>query len=200
MKRFQLFTVISLSLPIVMGAVGCKRGNGDGDGVYPENFNAIGDAGRVAYIMRNAEPDSVARFIYDGALGKLQGAKIDTLGVAITYVNEKYTGEKLDKYYIAAENLKARMSLADKMRVYTMEGYEDPEGVGFTLGLEYMQNIRERNLQVDDIRTEIEAFRKATRQDPQTFNRFLIGFKTVLKNDRNKDLPMAVYNAFIDYK
>lgn len=199
MKRFQLFSVFFLSLSVLMCVCSCKRGNGD-DGPYPANFNSIGDAGRVAYIMRVAEPDSVARFVYNAALGKVEGTRIDTLGVAITYVNEKYTGEKLDKYYIAAENMKAMMSLADKMKVYTMEGYEDPEGVGFTLGLEYMQNIRERNLQVEDIRKEIEDFRKAMRKDPQTFDRFIIGFKTVLKNDRNKDLPMAIYNAFIDYK
>lgn len=197
MNRFHTFRVTLLSLSSIFLATAC--GNSNSDGEYPSNFNRIGDAGRTAFIMKNAEPDSVARFVYYGALGKVPGTKIDTIGIAITYVNEKYNSEELDKFFIETENIKSSLPLADKMKIYNMEGYETAEGIGYTLGLEYMGTIRQRTLGVDEIRKEIEDFRKACRKDPETFNRFIIGFKTVLKNDRGKDLPADVYNTFINY-
>lgn len=195
MKSFK-FLAIPFALSLMM--VGCK-GNNNNDGNFPENFNSIGDAGRVQYVIENAEPDSVARFIYFGALGRVPGVKIDTLGIAITRANEVYTGEQLEAYYREVDNIKSQFSLTDKLKIYNLEGYEDPSSIGFTLGLEYMQTIRERNMKTPEIKGEIESLRKACSSDPETFNRFLVGFREVLKNDRGKDLPAEIYNAFINY-
>ncbi len=68
----------------------CSCGGKNGSGDFPDNFGTIGDAGRVSYMMKNVTPDSVARFICDAALGKVEGARIDSLPTATLYAYEHY--------------------------------------------------------------------------------------------------------------
>ena len=79
-----------------------------------------------------------------------------------------------------------------------MAGNIDPQGLGYELGLEYVTHIRENKMSVDDIRRELNAFKEACVNDSDMYNRFMKGFKTVLKVDHGKDLPEEVYNAFIN--
>lgn len=190
--------VCALAALAVLGGVSCGRGKQKG-GVYPENFNTIGDAGRVAWIIRNATPDSVARFIIYGSLGRVEGVKIDTLAIATNAAYEKLKGADLDKFGEEYERIMSQLSLADKMRVYAAAGTEDPQGLGYRLGLEYLATVRDGSKNVNDIKREIDAFRQACAKDTATYRRFLIGFKTVLRVDSGKDVNREVYNTFINY-
>ncbi len=141
----------------------------------------------------------MARFIIYASLGRVEGAKIDTLAIATNYAYEHLKGSDLEDFSIAYENLVESLPLADKMKVYKLGGSEDAQGLGYRLGLEYVTTIREGNMTVADIEKELAAFRAACANDTDTYRRFLIGFKTVLRIDSGKDLPRDVYDKFINY-
>ncbi len=185
-------TIVSLS--------GCKGGKEDTGGGFPANFNELADTARVSYVMKNTTPDSVARFICRAALGQIEGARIESLGIATSYAYEKYNGKDLDSFGDEYDSFVASLPLADKMRMYAMAGVVDPQGLGLQLGLEYMQSIREKNLSVGDVEKELKAFKTACGSDSTTYERFLIGFKTVLEADKGKDMPKAIYDKFINYE
>ncbi len=150
--------------------------------------------------MKNTTPDSVARFICRAALGQIEGVRIESLGIATSYAYEKYNGKDLDSFGDEYDSFVASLPLADKMRMYAMAGVVDPQGLGLQLGLEYMQSIREKNLSVGDVEKELKAFKTACGGDSTTYERFLIGFKTVLEADKGKDMPKAIYDKFINYE
>lgn len=166
---------------------------------WPDNFSSIGDSGRVNYLIKVTSPDSVARFIINGALGKVPGAKIDSLAIATNAAYEKLSGEDAEKFAIAYDGLVASLSLPEKAKVMVMAGTEDPQGLGYRLGLEYLSSVRDNNMSVDEVKNEIKAFEIACGNDTSTYRRFIIGFKTVLKVDSGKDVKKEIYNTFINY-
>lgn len=167
---------------------------------YPENFKSIGDAGRVDYMIHNVSVDSVARFIIYGALGRNPDAPIDSLGIASNHAYEVLTGDSLVKFSTEYDNLVDALPLCDKMRLYKMAGSDDPQRFGYELGLSYMTSIRDKNLTVAQIESELNELRKACGNDTAMYRRFLIGFKTVLQHDQSTDVPEAVYRKFINYE
>jgi hypothetical protein len=195
MKKYLIIATVFVAAVLS----GCK-GKQNAEGELPDGFKALPDSAKVAYVMKNATPDSVARFICRAALGQVPGASIDNLGLATTYAYDKYTGEDFNSFSDEYDNYVASLTLPDKMKMYALAGVEDPQGLGLQLGLEYMQSIREKNLSVADVEKELKAFKKACGKDTDTYNRFLIGFKTVLKADRNNDMPKGIYERFINYE
>lgn len=196
MKRY--FLIAAVCVMAVLGS--CKGGKKDSGAAFPEDFNALPDTARVAFVMKNTTPDSAARFICRAALGQIKDAKIDNLGIATSYAYEKYTGKELDSFGDEYDSFVASLPLADKMRMYAMAGVEDPQGLGLQLGLEYMQSIREKNLSVEDVEKELRAFKTACGNDSNTYSRFIIGFRTVLEADSGRDMPKAIYDKFINYE
>ena len=184
--RRSLFIAIA-GVAAVLAA--CKGGKSDAGESFPADFNALPDTARVAYVMKNTTPDSVARFICRAALGQVKGAGIESLG-----------GNDLDSFGDEYDNFVSSLPLADKMRMYVMAGVEDPQGLGLQLGLEYMQSVRENNLSVDDVKRELKAFKQACGNDSNTYKRFIIGFRTVLEADSGRDMPKAIYDNFINYE
>ncbi len=194
--------IILFSLPIMLSLAlvsckGNKRNNGDG---FPDNFNQLTDTAKVSYVMKNTTPDSVARFICRASLGKIKNVRIESIGIATNYAYEKYTGDNLDLFGNSYDSYIANLPLSDKMRIYALAGTEDPQGLGLQLGLEYLQSIRENNLKPEDVERELKAFKDACKNDPETYQRFLVGFKTVLKTDKNNDMPAGIYERFINYE
>lgn len=165
-------------------------------GPYPAGFDKIGDAGRMDYMMKHASPDSVARFIIDGALGRNPEARIDTMALATTYAYDRYKGQDLETFGLEYEQYIESLPLADKMRAYKLGGSEDLQKLGYHLGLEYMSAIREGNMKVADVDRELDEFRKACGTDTATYNRFLIGFRTVLRMDKGIDVPKEIYQKY----
>lgn len=195
-NKTTLFSIFSIILLVISSCKGNK--NGDGDGLPPD-FNSKGDGYRVAYMMKHASPDSVARFICFAALGMVPDTHIDTLATATLYAYENYRDSDALRFGDEYDRIVADMPLDKKMRLYVLGGSEDPQSLGFKLGLEYMSHIREMRLSPDDVDKELKAFREACGADTATYRRFLIGFKTVLKADRGKDLSEDIYNRFINY-
>ena len=172
----------------------------DNESTYPANFGQIGDAGRVAYMMRQVSPDSLARFIIDSSLGKDPECRIDSIAIATAYAYENLKGDALDSFSAAYDSHVESLPLGEKMKVYMLAGTEDPQGLGYKLGLEYMSSIRDGRKSADDVEREISEFKKACAADTATYERFLKGFHTVLEVDRGKDVSEEIYNRFINYK
>lgn len=172
--------------------------NNKSEGDYPKNFKKIGDAGRIAYMMGRVKPDSLARFVVYGSLGMNPGAPIDTLATAVLYASEHLKGDDQTEFFREFENLSESLPLADKMKIYAAAGMEDPQGLGFKLGLEYIGRIREDNKKMKEIDAELAEFKKACANDSDTYRRFVVGFKVALQEDHGKDLSEEIYQKYIN--
>lgn len=198
--RNGILSLMTVTLGLSAMAAACGRATEEHAAGLPSDFNSYDDVSKVAYMMKNSTPDSVARFICDASLGNLPDIRIDTFAIAAAYAYEKYSdndsslrvfSEEIDRY---PESL----GLPEKMKIYFMSGKSDPSRMGYQLGLEYMNHIRENDMTVDQIKTEIQEFRKACGDDSITYKRFLKGFQIVLKHDHGNDLPEEIYNTFIN--
>lgn len=185
-----------MSLFILVAACGGKQKDTN---AFPEGFASLSDEQKVLYMMEHAPADSVARFIIYAALGKVDGVRIDTLNNATLKAYETYTDTALQSFSWEFDRVAEELPLHDKMRLRALVGAEDPQGLGLTLGLEYMNQIRVKDMSADEVVAELQALKKASADDPDLYARFLIGFRTVLRYDRNSDMPKEIYTRFLDY-
>lgn len=194
MKFFisAIFTLSIMMLPACSG----KSSSGSG---FPDDFNSLPDNGKVAYMMQHASADSVARFIIFASLGRVDGITIDTLNNATLMAYENYTDTALQTFSWEFDRVAEELPLYDKMRLRSLVGEEDPQRLGLTLGLEYMNQIRVKEMSVSQVMDELKALKNACSDNPDVYARFLIGFRTVLRYDKNSDMPAEIYSTFLSY-
>lgn len=180
------------AMPLLFAACG-----GKGSGSMPDNFNSMTDAAKMAYMMKTVSPDSVARFVCNSSLGMVENARIDTFPNAILYAYENYKGDSLTQFCTEFEAYSAALPLQHKMKIYNLSGKTDPMGLGYQLGLEYVDNIRRKKMTASQVADEIEAFRKACGSDTDTYDRFYKGFQTALAADSGIELDPSVKQRFI---
>lgn len=185
-----------MAVVLLIPACGGKNNNAN---AFPEDFGKLSDEQKVAYMMEHVSADSVARFIIYASLGKIDGVRIDILNNATLKAYETYTDTALQTFSWEFDRVAEELPLHDKMRLRALVGSEDPQGLGLTLGLEYMNQIRVKGMTADEVMAELKALKKASKDDPDLYARFLIGFRTVLRYDKNSDMPREIYNRFLNY-
>ncbi|MBD5421248.1 MAG: hypothetical protein HDR47_08465 [Bacteroides sp.] len=192
----KLIPALVMALILMIPACG---GKSDDSGAFPEGFAALTDEQKVVYMMEHASADSVARFIIFASLGRIDGVRIDTLNNATLKAYETYTDTALQTFSWEFDRVAEELPLHDKMRLRFLVGSEDPQGLGLTLGLEYLNQIRVKGMTADEVAAELQELKRASADDPDMYARFLIGFRTVLRYDRNSDMPKEIYSRFLDY-
>lgn len=185
-----------MSLFMLVSACGGKNGDGKG---FPEGFQSLSDEQKVVYMMQHVPADSVARFIIYASLGKVEGVRIDTLNNATLKAYETYMDTALQSFSWEFDRVAEELPLHDKMRLRALVGSEDPQGLGLTLGLEYMNQIRVKGMTAEQVLAELSELKKACAKDPDTYARFIIGFRTVLRHDKNSDMPAEIYSRFLNF-
>lgn len=193
MKKLLLWVASA----VILVSCGGKTGS---DSSLPPNFATIGDAGRIDYVMNRVSADSLARFIIYASLGRVEGARIDTLAIATNHAYERLRGEDLDKFSSEYDAVVEGLPLADKMKIYKLGSSDDPQGLGYRLGLEYMTSIRDGGKSADEVERELKEFKKVCGSDTALYRRFIIGFHTVLEVDHATDVSEEIYNKFVNYE
>lgn len=194
MKR--IFPIILMALILLIPACGGKNHDG---GQFPDGFASLSDEQKVTYMMQHVSADSVARFIIYASLGRVEGVHIDTLNNATLKAYETYTDTALQTFSWEFDRIAEELPLHDKMRLRVLVGSEDPQGLGLTLGLEYLNQIRVKGMTADEVLEELKELKRASTDDPDMYARFLIGFRTVLRYDKNSDMPRDIYSRFLNY-
>lgn len=192
----KLIPGLLMALVILISACGGKTAETTG---FPDGFASLSDERKVVYMMEHAPADSVARFIINAALGRIDGIRIDTLNNATLKAYETYTDTALQSFSWEFDRIAEELPLHDKMRLRALVGSEDPQGLGLTLGLEYMNQIRVKGMTADDVLAELRELKSASTDDPDMYARFLIGFRTVLRYDQNSDMSREIYDRFLEY-
>ena len=192
----RVLPLVLMALILLVPACGGKNKNAN---AFPDGFASLSDEQKVVYMMEHASADSVARFIIYAALGKIDGVRIDTLNNASLKAYETYTDTALQTFSWEFDRVAEELPLHDKMRLRALIGAEDPQGLGLTLGLEYMNQIRVKGMTAEDVIKELQELKKASVDDPDIYARFLIGFRTVLRYDKNSDMPKEIYDRFLNY-
>lgn len=193
-KRF--IPVFVMAFILLIPACGGKKGDSN---AFPEGFTSLSDEQKVVYMMEHASADSVARFIIYASLGRIEGVRIDTLNNATLKAYETYTDTALQTFSWEFDRVSEELPLHDKMHLRALIGAEDPQGLGLTLGLEYMNQIRVKGMTADEVMAELQELKRASADDPDMYARFLIGFRTVLRYDKNSDMPAEIYRRFLEY-
>lgn len=196
MKRNLNIGLMATVLAGVMMMSACNNGKEKSD--FPENFGNIGDEGRTAYMMKHVGPDSVARFLCNAALGRVEGARIDSLPIATSYAYSNYKDDDLATFSSVFDSYINSLSLPDRMKLYVLAGKYDPQQLGYQLGLEYVVNIRNEQMNVDEVTAELNEFRKACGNDKDTYRRFVKGFKVALEAEHSNGIDPKIYNRFIN--
>lgn len=198
MNHFKAMKKLSLlAILFMIVATACHSGrNGELD--LPKDFNSRTDAEKVKYLMEAVSPDSVAVLLCRATLGELPELKIDTFANATLYAYENYRGDELNSFSNSLEGYKENLSLEKKMKIYKVASEEDPMGLGYSLGLEYVSQIRTKGMTEKDVEAELAAFKKACAADPQTYTRFIKGFKTALREDKGQGIPKDIYQKYLN--
>lgn len=191
MRKFLLFPVVCL---LLFGGAACHKNKSDLKSDFPADFANFTDEQRMEYIMKRAEPDSVARFLFYATLGKIPGVRIDTLANANLYVLETYQGEDLERFVAEFKGMQQTLSLSDMLEFGLITG--DTLTVGYEMGLNYVARIRDRQMKIKQIDQEMAEFRKTCGADTATYTRFLKGFREALKLDRGRDIPAGVFERY----
>ncbi|MDE6329227.1 MAG: hypothetical protein K2L83_00785 [Muribaculaceae bacterium] len=168
-------------------------------GEYPADFNRMSDAAKVAYMMEHASPDSVARFICLASIGDVDGVRIDTLANATLYAYENYKDGELQDFVRAYDECSARLPLSKRMALGKRSVEQDPMGLGYELGLTYVNEIREQHLDAARVEKEIRDLQEACMRNPEdsaTFRRFMTGFKVALERDGSSDVPEEIFRKY----
>lgn len=185
-------------LMLLPALTGCGGKNGEGNN-HAGEFEGMDDRAKVQYLMKRVSPDSVARFICDAALGKVEGVRIDTLSMATLYAYEQYKDSDLQSFQIAYDMYADNLQLPDKMRLRKLAASDNPDALGYQLGLEYVNDIRTGRKQASEVEAEIAALRKVCDEAPEdslTFRRFMTGFKVALDNDGTDGIPKSIYESY----
>lgn len=172
---------------------------GSGKSSFPKDFSRMNDSRKVAYVMKNAAPDSVARFICRAALGEIEGVRIDTLSSATLYAYENYKDDDLQTFAIAYDEFAESLPLDKKMTLRKLAAEEDAMGMGYQLGLEYVNAIRVNHKNAVEVEKEIAALKRVCSrnvEDSSTFTRFMKGFKVALEVDGGNEIPREIYNKY----
>lgn len=197
MKKGRIFCCCGAMMAAAILGACSGKGDKDSEG-FPKDFNNLDDASKVAYVMKNASPDSVARFICDASLGKVANVTIDTFPIAAAYAFEHYNDSCIYIFSRELDGYSENLPLPEKMRIYMLMGKTDAQRLGYRLGLEYVNHIRENKMTVEQVSEEIKEFKNACADDSVTYRRFVKGFHIVLAQDHGKDLPEDIYSNFIN--
>ncbi len=194
-KHPSLLLIVCALVVIALGSASCDK-KAKADASFPKELLASSDQARLDYVMKKATPDSLARFIIFSALGKNGDVRIDTLAIATNYVYERLKDQDAVDFGTTYDAVIDALPLPDKMRIYALAGSEDPQGLGYRLGLEYLSSIRDGNKKLADVDAELAELKKACGSDTLTYKRFLIGFSTVLAVDSGKDIPKEIFQKY----
>lgn len=186
-------------LSLLCAAALCSCGSKEKSALdLPKDFNSRSDAEKVSYLMQATTPDSVAILICRASLGELPELKIDTFANATLYAYEHYKDDDLNAFSNSLEGYKESQPLENKMKLYKLAKEDDPMGLGYTLGLEYVGQIRLKNMSIKEIDAELAAFKKACGNDTETYRRFIKGLKVAMSVDKGQGIPADVYSKYIN--
>lgn len=199
MKRNILGRITAfMAFGLLVLAQACGGGS-DSHGYFPKDFAKMNDAAKMEYLMKSVSPDSVARFICDASLGRIEGVRIDTLSMAALYAYENYKDDDLQTFQTEFDSYTENLPLPDKMRLRKLAASENPAAMGYQLGLEYVNDIRMGKKSGGEVEAEIDALRIACNEDPEdslTFKRFMTGFKVALDADGADGVPRQIYDKY----
>ena len=180
---------------IAVGFSGCKKKE---EANLPSSFSSLSTDEKMEYLMKNLPPDSVAIFICDAAMGKNNDSRIE-LGEAVAYAYNNYKEADQITFDEAFNRYGEKLPLYEKNKFYNLANLMDPDVFGYEIGLKYVGTIREESKTVKEVKEEVDRFMKECKNDPETYKRFMKGFKEALQYDRGHDLDEQIYTQFISY-
>lgn len=170
--------LVALTACLTVGCGGDK--NSETAGGFPGA--AATDREKVEYVAKTYGPDSLARFICYGALGKSAEGKIDSLAMAQLYALELYAAdeEKIARFSRTFDETVEALPLADSYRITKMTGMLDDTQMPLDLGLHYGAKVRREQLSAAKVKSDTTELSKMV--DEQFFRLFRKAFETAMKN------------------
>lgn len=189
----RVFVQVLLLVSLVLA--GCKKKE---ETVVPDKFNSLSTEEKMDYLMKTLPPDSVALFICEAAMGKKYDSRLE-LADALIYAYSNYKEADQVVFDDAFNRYGEELPLAEKVKFYKLVNLDDPEIYEYEIGLRYVGTIREEDKDAKKVKEELDNFKKECKTSPETYKRFMKGFKEALNLDRGHDLDEKIYTQFITY-
>lgn len=199
-KRFGIMKSVSrmavLAMVVIAVAVsGCKKKE---IANLPNTFNSLSTEEKMEYLIKKLPPDSVALFICEASMGKKYDSRIE-LGEAVNYAYTHYNDSTMVIFDDALNQYGDRLPLNERAKFFKLINISDPDMLAYELGLKFVGTIRENDMDVKTVKEELDRFMKESEAEPDTYKRFIKGFKNALEYDRGHDLDEKIYKTFITY-
>lgn len=182
MKYCSSFLSVAFGLLCLAGGVcSCGGGKSSSEATVAPGPGAT-DKEKVGYMAQLCTPDSLARFICYGALGKSESGKIDSLAMAQLYAIEIYQADdrKMAEFSRAYDETVEQLPLADHYRLTVMTGTLDDTQMPLDLGLRYGARVAREKLPAATVKADTIALSRIV--DSHFFELFKRAFETALHN------------------
>lgn len=183
----------SLALLLIINA-GCKNSAETGiDASLPANFAALSDTAKVRVLIdRGITPDSLAAFVCESINGKHGDIRFSEFDDIEIYIGEKLGDEAAGMYGMSFEMNMQQLPLDKRYTIKMSLPLTDITTLGYTLGLEYVNQVIENKMTIGQVDREIAEFRRACASDEDTYEHFLKGFSTGIQVSTDKDISPAI--------
>ncbi len=182
-SRLHVIKASVLCAAALIWASGCKNNEADDatTAAMPRNFASSSDSVKVKMLLdHNVSLDSLAQYVCLAAAGEIKNVNITDFGQIDAYIYT-HRGEKdYEVYALAFDECRKSLPLTSKLTLYKKNALQDPDKIGYQLGLEYVNDVMDKKLTIGKIDKEVAEFRKACGADEDTYKRFLKGFSVGL--------------------
>lgn len=192
---------LGLYLSVVMCMLLCACNGKDSDNStmagLPRDFSSKPDSTKVHMLLDNGMPlDSLAVYVCKAAVGDIQGVSINDFASIDAYIYAAKGEKEYEVYALAFDECKKQLSLVKKLRLYKKNALEDPDKIGYQLGLQYVNDVIYNKLTIGKVDREIADFRRACGDDEDTYNRFLKGFAVGISTRTPGEVPQDIIDQY----
>lgn len=165
---------------IITAVVSCSGGsNGEDKFSLPEEFKTYNIAQKMQYVMEHESPKAVAHFIYNAALGKIEGVDL-SIGEATVYAYTHYDDAQQKEFAKEFDDYGTKLSKEEKMKMYYLAGQLDAFKLGYLFGQDYVNADANNKAQM---KGEMSEFKNACGTDTATYDKFKAGLRYYMESN-----------------
>lgn len=144
--------------------------------------------------MREFSPDSLAVIICKSVLGELgEEKKISDLRGSLIYIVENYNDSSLQVFNQKLQNYTDTVQTKTRFKIYSLAAEGNEIRLGYQLGLEYLDSIKENKMTAEEVINNISYFSE-NYEDSSKYNNLLQGFSVAVNPEIAGNAGREIYD------
>lgn len=195
---YHKLSVLAVILLFVLSACAGSEENSV-DASLPSDFASLPDTAKVRVLLdQGVSADSLAAFVCESLNGKHGNVSFSDFDGIEIYVGERMGDEAAGMYGMSFEMYMQYLPLDKRYKVKIAMPLTDIETLGYTLGLEYVNQVIDNQMTIGQVDREVAALRRVCASDEDTFEHFLKGFATGIQISTSaaREVPSAIVTKY----